>query len=56
MIWLLFLAWIIASFIFGGLWALAGLRITRMQESQQFASDMPLRYLELDASQFRRMH
>lgn len=54
MIWLLILAWIVASFIFGGLWALAGLRISRMQERNRFAWDKPLRYPELDPSEFRR--
>lgn len=53
-LWLLLLAWILASFICAGLWAIAGLRNTRMQEHNRFASDAPLRYLELDASEFRR--
>lgn len=35
--------------------AIAGLRLTRMQERNRFASDTPRRYLELDASQFRRL-
>jgi hypothetical protein len=47
--------WLALSFLAGSLWALAGYRIHRKQESQSFASDGPLRYLELDASQFRRL-
>lgn len=54
-LWLLLLAWVLASFICAGLWAIAGLRLTRLQERNRFASDTPLRYLELDASQFRRL-
>ncbi len=54
-LWLLLLAWILASFICAGLWAIAGLRLTRMQERNQFASDMPLRFLELGADEYERI-
>lgn len=36
--------------------AIAGLRIHRAQERNRFAWNKPLRYLELDASQYRRLH
>lgn len=55
MIWLLLLAWILASFICAGLWAIAGLRLTRMQERNRFASDAPLRFLELGADEYERI-
>lgn len=47
--------WTTLSFICACLWAIAGLRLTRMQERNRFAWNKPLRYLELDASQFRRL-
>jgi hypothetical protein len=56
MIWLLLLAWILASFICAGLWAIAGLRLTRMQERNRFAwQGKPLRYLELDVDEYERV-
>lgn len=46
--------WCIVSLLFTALIARAGLRISRMQERNRFAWDKPLRYLELDPSEFRR--
>lgn len=48
--------WLALPFLATGWLALAGYRIHRRQERHRFASDGPLRYLELDASQFRRLH
>lgn len=52
-----FLAWWTALPILAALWlAVAGNRLSRKQESQRFAWDKPLRFIELDPSQFRRLH
>jgi hypothetical protein len=55
-LWLLLLAWILASFICAGLWAIAGLRLSRMQERNRFAWDKPLRFTELEPHEWRRLN
>jgi hypothetical protein len=47
--------WIFVSFAFAAIIAWAGWKLSGRQESNRFAWDKPLRYLELDASQWRRI-
>jgi hypothetical protein len=56
MIWTILLAWLCLSFLATTWLGIAGYRIHRKQERNRFAWNKPLRYLELDASQYRRLH
>lgn len=50
-----FLAWWTALSILAALWlAVAGNRLSRKQESERFAWDKPLRFLELSPDEYER--